>query len=73
MPSYTKYQLEAFDAMQRHFKRPLRAITVQDLKPDPTLANLVTIKGGLKSKRAFHYEDHLRRLYQAWLIRRVAR
>lgn len=71
MPTYTKLQQKAFAEMERLFKRPVSAIAVTDLDPNPQLVDLVTLYGGLDTSKRLTIEQHKRLLYQAWLIRRV--
>jgi len=71
MARYTKLQQQAFLQIERRFKRPLTAITVADLDPNPQLVDMVTLYGGLGTAKPLTIDQHKRLLYQAWLISRV--
>ena len=73
MPRYTPSQQQAFAAIEARFKRPLSAIAVEDLNPNPKLEGLITLYGGLRSKRRLTRDQHKRLLYQAWQISSLRR
>lgn len=57
--------------MKRIFQRELTAIRIEDLDPNPQLAHLVTVYGGINTTQKLTVDQYKRLLYQVWLIRRL--